>query len=912
MRNQDNVNIEHRITKSLIGRLLHYAKITPLHDAIVTPSFVLSYSQLAERVMAQAIVLKKAGVSSESVAGINCADDVQHLVLCLAATYIGATSLTLPSYEGAQAHKRLIEHSGVTNVLDNSIALNLRSQNFLADLTSAGNPAFMACLLFSTSGSTGEPKLVVHHDSDLVEQSYRHIGSRQERFLCLASMEHNFAKRHRLYCLAAGASNVFLSGELDAVVEECLVLKVNVMHVSSFQAQELLHQNNINQLAGVRLKLGGSHIPLLLRASLRAGITSNLQAGYGTTETGAIAFTDPDDIGANESVGRALTGIEVCCVDANRNTLNQGQRGEIAIRCQGLFRGYYGKPELTAQNLEKGWFYTGDIAYLDEQQRIHLCGRSDDMFTFNSINIYPQEIESEIRQFPNVIDAVVLPKASSAHGNIPVALIVFNPSIRPNLPALKKFVQKQFGVRSPRHYTFVDKIPTNSSGKISRIEALKLTEKSDQIRQELIDFIDENLIQNIRASQVKGFIDGKRDLSFRKLDMDSLARMNLLVSLEINYDTIITPQELARLRTLGKLASRLSTLPDTPVLLQTPATLKMVFDNVKSSQESEPHIVRFFQRLCSYCKTVTQLNQIFSNLEHRLTPLDIASLDQAHSMNKLITHSVTEKFQKALSFWLNETKIFMLNSGKKIPEPFFLNRITPEITLFSSVVSGSKKTLLIGFPPRGSRHMMISSPVLLQHIDATKYDLLMITAMGEGGYQFGTLPFGRKINQQAYWLSQQVWFKQYSHIRTLGFSAGSFPAIAFGYLLKAEISLSIAGRFHKKKHFLINLYKIMTTWRFLKKGHCEKVLLSYSEHNMRDQKFAKFFAKACKGKEICIKIKTERLPHLMLRRLAERGELAAYFSQTLFAKPSNVFFSNHREKETIKFPILSNLTSDVR
>lgn len=891
------------IPNTLIGRLLYHAEVTPLHDAIVTINFTLSYSQLAECVIAQVKALKKVGISATSVTGISCADDTQHLLLCLASTYIGARSCTLPSYEDAQVRKRIAAHCGVTHVLDGTTMLDMASQKVPKDLTTTADPASMACLLFSTSGTTGKPKLVIHHDSDLVVQANRHINSAQERFACLASVEHNFAKRHRLYCLAVGASNVFLSGELDAVVEECRTLKVNVMHVSSFQAQELLNQPNISQLSTVRLKLGGSHIPLPLRTALRANITSNLQAGYGTTETGAIAFTGLDDPDVGESVGQPLSGIEIRCVDEQRQPLKQGERGEVAIRCLGLFRGYLNQPELTSQRMDQGWFYTGDMAYLDEQQRVHLCGRSDDMFTFNSINIYPQEVESEILQFPGVVNTVVLPKPSSTHGSIPIALVVFNETMKPDLSALRKFVQKRVGVRSPRHYTFVDKIPTTLSGKVSRLESSKLTEKSDKTRQILINLLDEQLIQNVRSSQLKDFIDGKRDLSFRKLGMDSLARMNLLVSLETGYDIVVAPQELARLRTLGKLAARMLTLPETLVVKKTAYVQQVDFDNVKINQEPKPYIVRFLHRVCGYCKTVAQLNQALANLEHRLTPLDITHLYNAHTMGQLLVNTAAEKFQTALSFWLNETNRLMFNSDKQVPEPFVLRRITPEISLYSSSASSNEKTLIIGLPPRGVRHMMIPSAVLLQHIDATKYDLLMVTTEGGGGYQFGTLPFGRKLNQQALWLSQQVWFKQYQHIRTLGVSAGGFPAIALGYLLQAEIALSIAGRFHKIKHLLINLDIKMTMRQLLKKGHYQRVLMSYSAHNKTDQKFANFFAEACKAKEISIEIKAEKVPHLILRRLAERGELSAYFAQTLFAKPNNDFFSSHRQKETLRFPL---------
>jgi len=896
MQNQPTLNTDTPNAQSLISRLLHYAQTTPEHDAVVTPTFTLTYRQLTACVLSQVMALKDIGISQATTVGIHCVNDAQHLVLTLAASYLGATSCTIPSYENIEAQQAIKDHCDVTQVLDESVAIDLQKSVEVSEFKNNEEQAPKSCLLFSTSGSTGTPKLVMHLDCDLVAQAHRHVGSAKERFTCRASMEHNFAKRHRLYCVAVGASNVFLNEELDSVVKDCLKLKVNVMHVSAFQAQELLSLSNINQLAHIKLKLGGSHVPEALRNALRTNITSTLQAGYGTTETGAIAFTDPNDLDASESVGQALPGIEIRCVDGKHNSVKQGVRGEVAIRCKGMFRGYYKQPNITAQRLDHDWFYTGDIAYLDMQHRIHLCGRSDDMFTFNSMNIYPQEIESVIRQFPNVINAVVLPKPSSSHGNIPIALVAFNPTMKPRVSALKKFVEKQVGTRSPRQYIFVDEIPTNTAGKISRVAASTLTEKSDEIRKTLIDLLEEGWINNVKPSQINDFIDGKRDLSFRRLGMDSLARMNLLVSLEVNYDIVISPQELTRLRTLGKLASRIITHTEVSSATQQEAT----FDNIIASQASPPFIVRFFQRLSRYCKTVAELNQSIAKLEHRLTPLDIAYLDLAHANNEIVELQTSDKFRAALSAWLSDTKQLMVNSGNSTPQTFTMKRITPNINLFSNG-NHSGKTLLISFPPRGVRHLMIPTPVLLQHIDASQYDLLMITPEPDGGYQFGTLPFGRKLKQQAQWLRQQPWFNTYQNIRTFGFSAGGFPAIALGYLLNAEVALSIAGRFHKKKRFLINLDKIMTMRQVLKLGHCGNVLLSYSQYNKRDQKFAAYFAKVSEGKEVAIEIKTERLPHLLLRRLAERGELFDYFARTLF---SELPVSNKRgAKETIQFPL---------
>ncbi len=892
MDNQQNRDSTTGLPKTLIERLFYFAQTTPSQGAVVTHDMTLSYAQLALVVQKQAYQLRLQGIEANTVVGIQCADDVGHLILTLAACYLGARSCTVPTYDELQVQEGIISRCGVTIVLDASAVIDLHQRQNLPTIEI--ERALQSSIVFATSGSTGQPKLVLYYDADLVAQAHRHISGSHERFTCRAAMEHNFAKRHRLFCLAMGASNLFLRTQQESLIEDCLKLNVNVMHVSSFQAQELLHHPERGQLASIRLKLGGSHIPLALREQLRTNITSQLQAGYGTTETGAIAFTDPEDLEAGESVGKALPGVTVRVVDADRNPLPLGQKGELAIHGEGLFRGYLGQAELTDKRLDKGWFYTGDIGYLDAQHRIHLSGRIDDMFTFNSINIYPQEIEAEIRQYPDVVDTVVLPKDSSVHGQIPVALVVFNKDAKPKVTALEAFMQKRVGLRSPKHYTIVDAIPTNTAGKVSRVAAAKLTEQSDVLRRQIVDLIEDKYKAQIKAAHITEFIAGKRDISLNKFNMDSLARMSLLVSLEIHYDIIISPQELARLRTLGKLAARALMLSKSKA--ETNVSLKHYFDVSMNDMDDKPYIVRFFQRLYRYCPTVTLLNQTFAKLEHRLCPQDISCLAQYHEKKALLPADAESKFYQAVTVWLNETQTLMLNSGRRHLNSFSAQKVGVGMILFSSSDKTAEKTLLIVFPPRGIRHLMMPNAVLLQHIDEQQYDLLM---MPDREYRFGAGALIRTTQ----WLQQQTWYQSYANVRTLGLSAGSFPAMMMGSLLQAEMMLSIAGRFHKKKHFIVNADKVITSWRLRKQAYRHKLILSYSINNKRDSRFARFFNKMYHGKEVAISVQDETLPHLMLRRLAERSELTPYLDNTLFAQPDEVSLANYQQRRIMHFPL---------
>ena len=189
------------LSDSIIERLCYYAKMQPQHDAAVSANFTLSYSELTDLIEAQAIRLIDQGLTKQDTIGIYCSDEIQHLILNLAAIYIGATSCTLPSFDTKEVRQSIAESCGVSFFADSQMAIDLTKQSSIGSSSSSRLAhAENAKLLFSTSGTTGRPKQVVHYDSDLAAQAHRHIQSAKERFACVASIEHNFAKRHRLYC----------------------------------------------------------------------------------------------------------------------------------------------------------------------------------------------------------------------------------------------------------------------------------------------------------------------------------------------------------------------------------------------------------------------------------------------------------------------------------------------------------------------------------------------------------------------------------------------------------------------------------------------------------------------------------------------------------------------------------------
>lgn len=901
---------------SLIERLLYHAEMHPDHDAIVSQTARLSYVQLAQLVRSQVNRFNDAGIKADAVIGIKCADDSQHLVLCLAAVYMGATSCTVPSYEPVENQETVVESCGVSYVADGTAFVNEPSSAEL--LEASPEVAAKASLLFSTSGTTGAPKLVVHYDSDIVAQAHRHIGSSHERFACLASMEHNFAKRHRLYCVAMGATNVFIDTIQNSLLAQCQALDVNVMHVSAFQAQELLAIPGVDALSNIQLKLGGSHVATTLRARLRNSITSNLRAGYGTTETGAIAFTDPDDAGSDNSVGRALPGIEVRTVSADGEILGRGETGELHIRCHGMFRGYSGNSDLTASRLEDGWFRSGDIGYLDEEGRIYLCGRSDDMFVFNSMNIFPQDIESQIRQFPGIVDTAVFPKRSSVHGNIPVALLVFAKNTRPQLQELEKFLKRHLGLRSPRQLLIVDEIPRNTAGKIARREVAKLSAQAEPIRKTIIRALDPKAKMSLKASQIAEFERGSGDILFRKVDLDSLGRMELLVALELEYDVVIHPNEYGNFRYLGNMVARVLSLQHTKEQEEQQkqesgqksqdlqkTNIDSDFNDVirdNPAVDAQPYIVRFFKRIVRLCPTVAHLNRALTSLEYRLSPADVDVLYAKNRDKELVPAGSGQKYHAATSRWLEDLQQQLLSSGKLKTEPFIYQRLAPTATLFIGTGTPAGKTLLICFPGRGDRSMMMPVAVLLQHVDAAAYDVLVIAEVLNQAYQRGVPFLGNTVTDMADWIANSPRLVNYGAYRTMGCSAGSYPALITAYRLRAEFALSIGGRFHKNKHIVKILERIFVIWRARLKGHCPQVLLSYAKNVGRDRQYARTIAFLFGAKPLVIERDNGQVGHLILEKLVENGGLRTFLTQTVFAQAGMEIIPNKNGDLVFSFP----------
>jgi long-chain acyl-CoA synthetase len=185
----------------------------------------------------------------------------------------------------------------------------------------------------------------------------------------------------------------------------------------------------IHNLFGKRMRLlvtGGSRFdPKIGRDFYSLGIDV-LQA-YGLTETCGGAFVNPPDGNVIGSVGRPLKGVEAKIIDPQASDDGVPASGEILMRGPIVMKGYWNRPDATAEVLKEGWLYTGDLGYIDPRGNLFITGRKKEVIILaNGKNIYPEEIEAHYLQSPFIKEICVMGMEGTAGSEKLYAVIVPN------------------------------------------------------------------------------------------------------------------------------------------------------------------------------------------------------------------------------------------------------------------------------------------------------------------------------------------------------------------------------------------------------------------------------------------------------------------------------------------------------
>lgn len=283
-----------------------------------------------------------------------------------------------------------------------------------------------------------------------------------------------------------GATNVVISKPFEAETAVDLINKYKVTktmlpprNIALILNASNLKENSLKSLKVVNC--GGAKLPVEIRQRFKKFLSPNciLFFGYGCTEGGMIALNYTDR--KLESTGTLGLNVQVKITDENGNALGEGEDGEICVKSDIKWNGYYGDQEATDEvyDAEIGWLRTGDLGHFDEDGYLFIVDRIKEIMKSKGYHISPSEIEELILEIPEVADACVVGIPDLLTVNLPAVLIVkaLNKEITEDV------IAKYVADRKPhyKHLTggvyFVDSFPRTPSGKILRRKAREVAEQ---------------------------------------------------------------------------------------------------------------------------------------------------------------------------------------------------------------------------------------------------------------------------------------------------------------------------------------------------------------------------------------------------------------------------------------------------
>jgi fatty-acyl-CoA synthase len=234
-----------------------------------------------------------------------------------------------------------------------------------------------------------------------------------------------------------------------------------------------------------RIIVGGAAAsPALIRA-VEETLGCQCYSGYGLTETSPVLtlaqlkepVTDAEERYVRQAMtGFAIPGVELRVVDERENDVPRDGKttGEIVVRSDVVMEGYWQKPSDTAEVTRGGWFHTGDMATIDQDNYVLIVDRKKDIIISGGENISSLEVEKVLAAHPSVYEVAVIPVSDEIWGEVPRALVVLKPGASATQSELIEFARTRLArFKVPKSVVFLESLPKGGTGKILKKELRK-------------------------------------------------------------------------------------------------------------------------------------------------------------------------------------------------------------------------------------------------------------------------------------------------------------------------------------------------------------------------------------------------------------------------------------------------------
>ena len=302
------------------------------------------------------------------------------------------------------------------------------------------------------------------------------IAGRGDVVVTPLPLYHVFSLTANLFCfMELGGHDVLITNprDLPSLIKELkrgpftYITGVNTLFVA------LLNAPGIADVDFSELKVsmgGGMAVQRSVSDEWKVLTGRALAQGYGLTETSPIVCANPLDGSAfNGSVGLPVPSTEVGIFDESGSPLGLGEIGEICVRGPQVMRGYWNRPEATAEILsDDGWLKTGDIGRMDERGFVYIEDRKKDLILVSGFNVYPNEIEDVVAAHPGVLEAAVVGVPDEGSGEAVRLFVVKKDPALTEAQLIAHCRENLTAYKIPREVVFRDELPKTNVGKVLR------------------------------------------------------------------------------------------------------------------------------------------------------------------------------------------------------------------------------------------------------------------------------------------------------------------------------------------------------------------------------------------------------------------------------------------------------------